>query len=195
MKKRKTLLILSAVLVVLLVAGGTMAWFTATAPEVVNSFTAGTLKIELKDQMYEDGSEELVDFKAMTNINPGDTKSKVVSVDNVGTKRAFIRVSLTPNFVGVNQPDYSLVTYPEINGWIRHTDGWYYYPQEVAAGASTANLIEQVIFNGADMGNEYQGKEFTLTVKAEAIQVTNGAAANSWGVDPLSLVPPVPVTP
>jgi predicted ribosomally synthesized peptide with SipW-like signal peptide len=189
MKKRNLMLGSAIMLAVLLVAGGTLAWFTDTVDPVINSFTAGTVDIELHDVVYNE-QEELVPFEAITNVNPGDTEEKIVYVENVGSKRAFVRVKLTPEFVGMEEADYELVDYPILNGWILHTDGWYYYPYEVAAGASTPNIIEEVIFAGANMGNEYQGVEFTLTVEAEAIQVTNGAALSEWGVDPLTLVTP-----
>lgn len=193
MKKRNMMLVSVAILSVLLVVGGTMAWFTATSPEVVNTFNAGTLKIQLNDKTK--GLEgALVDFpvNGFVNVNPGDKYDKIVSVTNTGSKRAFIRVKLTPEFTGEFDegftPDLNLVTYPILNGWILHADGWYYYPQEVVANATTLNLIEEVKFAGAGMGNEYQGATFTLKVKAEAIQVTNGAALAEWGVDPLTLV-------
>ena len=67
------------------------------------------------------------------------------------------------------------------------SDGWYYFPFIVQPGDVTDNLIEFVEFAGQAMGNEYQGATFTLTVEAEAIQVTNGAALDEWGVDPLGL--------
>lgn len=41
------------------------------------------------------------------------------------------------------------------------------------------------------MDNQYQGKKFTITVKADAIQATNGApTAEGWLFDPLA--PPTP---
>lgn len=192
MKKRNMMLVSAIALVVLLVAGGTMAWFTATAEPVVNTFKAGTVDIELHDKTLDPDTEELIDFPedGFENVNPGDYYHKIVNVENIGSKRAFIRVKLDAlfeNMVEGASPDYDVVEYLELNNWKLHTDGWYYYPYEVEPGDFTDNLIESVQFKGKEMGNEYQGAKFTLTVTAEAIQVTNGAALDEWGIDPLTL--------
>lgn len=176
MKKRNIMLGSAVLLAVLLVVGGTMAWFTATAEPVVNSFKAGTVAIKINDTF----NTELAQ-----NVNPGDKYDKVVSVTNEGSKRAYIRVKLTPLFSG--QQDTSVVTYPTLANWVLHTDGWYYYKNIVLPQADTSNLIEKVLFAGAAMGNGYQGATFTLTVEAEAIQATNGAINDQWGVDPVAL--------
>ena len=44
---------------------------------VVNTFKAGTVDINLIDEFPENGIE---------NVNPGDTHSKVVRVENIGSK-------------------------------------------------------------------------------------------------------------
>lgn len=177
MKKRSLMLGSAVVLAVLLVVGGTMAWFTAESDPVTNTFLAGTVEINLVDDFNEEEAG---------NVNPGDSYDKVVYVQNIGTKAAFIRVQLTPAFDDPQLAIEGIVEYPILNGWVEH-DGWYYYPLEVDPEGQTLNLIEEVSFAGAEMGNEYQGATFTLTVVAEAIQVTNGAAEDLWGVDPLDL--------
>lgn len=123
-----------------------------------------------------------------TNVNPGDCYNKIVFVENEGTKRMFVRVKLTPEFPNMVNGDLNLVDFPILNGWVLHTDGYYYYPHELAPGADTPNLIKKVCFDGPGMGNEYQGQKFTLTVESEAIQVTNGAALAEWGVNPKTLL-------
>ena len=176
MKKRKMMLGSAMILAVLLVAGGTLAWFTATAEPVVNEFTAGTLKMNLVDAYCE-----------AKNVNPGDCYNKVVFVENEGTKRMFVRIKLTPEFPNMPNADLNLVEFNVLPGWVLHTDGYYYLTQEVAPGADTPNIIKKVCFDGPGMGNEYQGAYFTLTVETDAIQVTNGAALAEWGVNPLTL--------
>ena len=51
--------------------------------------------------------------------------------------------------------------------------------------------IEEVKFKGREMGNEYQDATFTLTIEAEAIQATNGAINDQWGINPVDLGPEV----
>ncbi len=45
--------LMSFALLLLLVVGGTMAWFTAESGEVVNTFKAGTVRIELHEKKLE----------------------------------------------------------------------------------------------------------------------------------------------
>lgn len=193
MSKRNIILVSGIVLAVLLVVGGTMAWFTAEPKEAVNSFKAGTVKIELHDVIERQDEETEIPFSEITNVNPGDEYPKVVYVENTGSESAFIRVQLTPVWEDSlpNENDsVKIADYPILNGWVLHTDDsgeWYYYTQVVEAGDTTTNVIDKVIFAGKEMNNDYQGKQFTLKVKAEAIQASNGAALDEWGVNPLTL--------
>lgn len=190
MKNKKMMLGSAILLVVLLVVGGTFAWFTAKSDDVVNTFKAGTLKIKV---------DETFDEEAAQNVNPGDSYVKKVKIKNIGTKTAFVRLKLTPKFfdivegeeVEMANADYSLVTYPILNEWVLHDDGYYYYPAVVAVDGETPNIIEEVTFAGKEMDNAYQGKNFRLSVTdIEVIQTTNEAAFNAWEIDPLSLLAP-----
>jgi len=84
--KKKILIGLGVIfLAALMVAAGTWAWFTAEAEPVINQFTTGTVEIEIIDE-----------YEEITNWNPGDTADKDVSIENLGTKCAYVRVKLTP---------------------------------------------------------------------------------------------------
>ena len=195
---RKNLLIGSAlVLAALLVVGGTMAWFTAAARPVTNTFIAGTVEIELHD---EDGQGAVFSPNGITNVNPGDEYGKVVYVENTGSKAVYVRVKLSPAWTKRTAPlplqveGVDMATFPIVGtDWVLHTDGYYYYKNPLAGAAAgepnpvTTHLIEKVIFAGAAMTNDYQGATFTLKVEAEAIQASNGAALDQWGVDPSTL--------
>jgi len=200
---RKNLLIGSAlVLAALLVVGGTMAWFTAAADPVTNKFTAGTVEIELHDVGGYDSEQNEVPFtpNGIPNVNPGDEYLKTVYVENTGSKAVYVRVKLTPAWtkgtasLPLDVEGVDMATFPIVGtDWVLHTDGWYYYTEPLAGAPAdevnrvTTHLIEQVIFAGAAMTNDYQGATFTLKVEAEAIQASNGAALDQWGVDPSTL--------
>ena len=199
---KKNLLIGSAlVLAALLVVGGTMAWFTAGAGPVTNTFIAGTVEIELHDVTYDD-LQVLVPFpeNRIQNVNPGDEYTKIVYVENTGSKAVYVRVYLTPAWtkgtgsLPLDVEGVDMATFPIVGtDWVLHTDGWYYYTEPLAGAPAdevnrvTTHLIEKVEFAGAAMTNDYQGATFTLTVEAEAIQASNGAALDQWGVDPSTL--------
>ncbi len=223
--KKRSMFLMSFALLLLLVVGGTMAWFTAESGEVVNTFKAGTVKIELHEKTgkynYENGEyirpseEELkltstvvedkgVDMDLVKEgkyLNPGDKYVKEVKVKNIGTKKAYIRVQLTPEWIAPEsgwpidsktneafKPDNQLVNYPILSDWELieqpKEELWYYYTKIVEPNESTTELIKEVIFPGRDMTNEYQDAGFTLKVKAEAIQASNDAIKDEWKIDP-----------
>ena len=201
---KKNLLIGSAlVLAALLVVGGTMAWFTAGAGPVTNTFIAGTVEIELHDVTYDD-LQVLVPFpeNGIQNVNPGDEYTKIVYVENTGSKAVYVRVYLTPAWtkgtgsLPLDVEGVDMATFPIVGtDWVLHTDGWYYYTEPLAGAPAdevnrvTTHLIEKVEFAGAAMTNDYQGATFTLTVEAEAVQASHEAYKDEWGPDFPSLNP------
>lgn len=176
MKKKNTVLILTSLLVVMLVVGGTMAWFTATAEPVENKFKAGTVKIKLIDKFDEEAAQ---------NVNPGDCYDKEVYVKSSGTKKTQVRIKQEAFFEG-GLPTEGVVKYEIDPIWELKDDGFYYYKMILEEGVETARFFvdNKVCFDGANMGNEYQGKLFTIKFEAEAIQATNGApTAAGWKLD------------
>lgn len=179
MKKRTMMLVMSITLLVLLIAGGTFAWFTAQADPVVNNFKAGTLEFEANEFFCEPLAQ---------NVNPGDCYPKLAFFHNTGTKRMFVRVKITPDFPNMTNPDTDIVNYDILPGWKDGGDGYYYYLFPVPSGWYSGPVIKKVCFDGEEMDNTYQGEEFTLTIESEAIQVTNDAALTEWGIYPPSLL-------
>ena len=176
MKKSMMMLILAGTLVTLLVAGGTMAWFTA-AQEVDNNFTAGTVAITVNEH----------DFADITNWNPGDTTNKDVSVKSTGSKKTYVRVSLTPQWTpasgtaSLSLANVSLNTINVPTDWVLF-NGWYYYKIILQNGNETSLLLDSVAFSGPLTDNTYQGAKLAIKVKAEAVQASNGAALTTWGL-------------
>lgn len=77
----------------------------------------------------------------------------------------------------------------EEDNWIlrQENDGnWYYYYKKILyEGQTTDFLIKEVCFDGKTIGDEFQGAHFTLIVKAEAVQATNNAYKDVWGINDL----------
>jgi len=195
-KKRNMVVMSMMLFVVLLIGGGTFAWFTAQAEPIVNEFQAGTMEIVLHEE-----------FEPVVNLNPGDCYQKVIYVENTGSKSAYIRILAesvwTPRLgvpaselsddvigYGINGPYWDWQGYGWwghwvfVDGWELHDDGYFYYTKVVPAGGHTAPLLKcnRICFNGEMMGNEYQGAQLDITINAEAIQGTHNAVTEVWGV-------------
>ncbi len=175
MKRSMMMLILAGTLVTLLVAGGTMAWFTA-AQEVENNFTAGTVAVTVNEH----------DFQDITNWNPGDTTNKDVSVKSTGSKKTYVRVSLTPLWTpatGTAALSLANVTLNTANpgDWVFY-NGWYYYKHILETNEETSLLLDSITFSGPLTNNTYQGAKLNVKVNAEAVQASNGAALDTWGL-------------
>lgn len=189
MKKRSIMISSALLLAVLLVVGGTMAWFTATSEAVENKFTAGTVAIEL----WENGSASTGMTKG--NVNPGDCFDKVVTVKNTGSKKAMVRVhestvinGFTPSTEG-QTPNIDIVDFTVNENWeYDASTQHFYYKNVLEPDCMTEPILDsQICFDGATMGNEYQGATFTITLEADAIQASNGApTAEGWKFDPLA---------
>jgi len=61
--------------------------------------------------------------------------------------------------------------------WTLGEDGWYYCKAVLLAGEETAPLFENVVFDIAAMGNEYQNCTASVNVVAQAVQAANNGAA------------------
>jgi len=181
MKKSLLVGMLVFSLAALLVVGGTMAWFTDNAT-VTNLFTAGTVEIQVNEYDFED----IVDW------NPGDTTDKDVSVISNGSKQTYVRVMLTPVWYdgeneadGVNAENVELILAEDWgDNWVE-SEGWYYYKEILEKDDETELLLDAVYLKGEDTGNEYQGLTLRIEVEADAVQASNGAFKDAWGLDEL----------
>lgn len=55
--------------------------------------------------------------------------------------------------------------------WCYSDDGYYYYKKELEGNATTEMLLEKVIFSSdIDKNSIYEGMEYRVEVKAEAVQ-------------------------
>lgn len=207
--KRKVVILTAFALVALLVAGGTMAWFTGTA-RANNEYRAGTIKVEVNNK--------LKGLKANTYLNPGDCFEGNITFKNTGNKRAYLRVKLTSIWEGTqedantdNVAKYDILEKQQKSGkafeveeidmldldmepdgkgshyetyWVKKGD-WWYYTKILKPGAETRPIINKLCFDGAKMDNKFQNAKFQLKVDAEAIQVTHKAYKYADGWDGL----------
>ena len=173
--RKRVLIAVSAVGVLIAVAGGTtLAWLGAQSATLSNTF--GTAKITCDvDETFSDG-----------------IKSDV-SIHNTGTMDAYIRVALIPVWKDGDSIAGTAATladctmdWGDVFGttWVRGADGFYYCKIPIAAGANTPILIDECTAGMQD------GYRFELQISAQAIQaLPTTAVAGEWGPTVTSVQP------
>ena len=164
--RRLTALLLSAVLLLTLTVGGTIAYLTAQSETVTNTFLPSSVTC------------------AVTENFDGQVKQNV-NVTNTGDIAAYIRVKLVTYRVNAqgqhiggtaDLPQFTLGT-----DWVKYGD-YYYYTLPVEPGKQPAsNLADQITLTGSY--GDVDGGSQAIDVMAEAIQsVPAKAVGEAWGV-------------
>lgn len=162
-KKVKKSIILALLITVvgsMLIAGGTYAIFTSQAANSNNTFTAGTLAINLDKP---DGTK----YFDIGNMAPGDNGLSTITVKNDGTLglRYDVASTLTGDLTVGDNP---------IKVTIKDSEGNVIVPGDnnrvLGAGDSEVLAVSWELPIAA--GNEYQGDSaaYSLTVNAEQIK-------------------------
>ena len=163
---RLTTMVIATVLLLALAIGGTVAWLTANATPVENTFTPSHVACEVNERF------------------DGETKSNV-NVTNTGDTDAYIRVKLVTYRVNEQgQHIGGTATIPPFApgaNWVED-DGYYYYTSPVKPGEKpAANLINSIELTGSY--NNADGGKQVVEVMAEAIQSQPAkAVGEAWGV-------------
>ena len=174
------------------IGGSTLAWFTASTDPIENVFTAGTVAIKADEEV-------ITDEVNIENWNPGDCVEKQFTITNTGTKGIKLRGKLTYAWYQKDssgnwvpwQPTVNPVTVTVVDansGWTQGEDGNWYYDERIPGTyegadeeARTVTLTLKVCLDGAKAGNEFQGKQFRLSVQFQAIQASHSAEDGEEG--------------
>jgi len=213
MLQRKMLMSIASVLVlVALIAGATMAWFT-DSETVAATFTAGTVDVGITDptdiEIVNPGDiikfGELKDrgyyhsFSDERSIPQGGY-DRVLQIDYTGSKAAYVRVLVDFDWAGDLSNANLSVNAPTGGNWIydgvdtqtgKHIfrlNGILNGGSENLGGfdlAAVKNVPFQLVINGANTGNQYQGVALNMNFEVQAVQAAN--------VDPLN--PPFETVP
>ncbi|MDD5919421.1 MAG: hypothetical protein PUD73_10115 [bacterium] len=160
-------LLIALLLFSALAVGGTVAWLTANATPVENTFTPSQVACEVNERF------------------DGEKKSNV-NVTNTGDTEAYIRVKLVTYRVNDDgQHIGGTAEIPEFTpgrNWVKNGD-YYYYTLPVAAGVSPANPLIGEPGIALEEYTDADGGKQVIEVMAEAIQSQPAAAVgSSWGV-------------
>lgn len=167
--KRSLVLVVSLLALLLVVAGGTLAWLTAQ-DSVSNTFTPAHVTCDVEETFN------------------GTAKSNV-SIKNTSDIPVYIRASIivtwkdfSGNVYGQKptSSDYDMQMAKD-SGWVLGTDGYYYYTSPVAVGDTTGTLISSC----TEVAGKAPAENYRLSVEiiAEAIQSQpDRAIQQAWGV-------------
>lgn len=169
-RRKSTVLLTSLALLMAILVGTTTAFLIATSEPVTNIFNPATVTSDVEESFE------------------NDVKSNV-KIKNTGNTEAYIRATFVVtwkdnqnrNVYGtapVEGTDY-IITLNQ-NGWFKGSDEFYYYKQPVAAGSSTAVLINSC---APVAGKTPVGYGLNVEILSSAIQSTpTSVVASQWGV-------------
>lgn len=168
-KSKPSLLLITLVVLLGVLVGSTVAYLVTNTGSIANSFVPAKITTDITE-----------DFNGSVKNN--------VQVKNTGDVEAFIRAAVVvtwQNDAGEVYPtapvegtDYT-VSYPG-NGWVKHTDGYYYYTAVVKAGSSTGVLLTDCRPVEGKTPEDYH---LVVEILAEAIQSEPDTAINNaWKV-------------
>ena len=179
MKKKTVMLVAAIAMILCLAVGGTLAYFTDTDTKT-NTFTLGNVAIDLVEENWE---------KPET-VEPGIAYAKDPMVKNTGANDAYIRLDVTVSdyeaFVKACAK-HEITELESIfggydNHWERYAknNGTYSYlwsdeegkPLAVTKDEHTGYIFKTVTIPACFDNDDLKslGKDFTITVKAFAIQ-------------------------
>jgi len=97
---------------------------------------------------------------------------------NYGTDVSFDGTSSTAEGAGTAPTTAGVLA---ANKWYYNAaDGYFYWGSLLPSGASTANLLEEIVFSG-QLGNEFQKLDYQIAITLEAIQAKKAAITDSTG--------------
>lgn len=201
MLQRKMLMSIASVLVlVALIAGATMAWFT-DSETVAATFTAGTVNVGINDPtdiaIINPGDiikfGELEDRGYYHNFSgersiPQGGYDRVLQIDYTGSKAAYVRVLVDFDWAGDLSNANLSINAPTGGNWIYDgvdTNGKHIFrlkgilngsSEELDGGfdlATVENVPFQLVINGASTGNQYQGVALNMNFEVQAVQAAN----------------------
>lgn len=154
MKKKIMSLCLVVALAAVTVVGGSLAYFTAE-DNAQNDFTVGNVAIDLVEPKW--------DADNAKDMYPGQEVAKDPQVTNTGANPAYIRVKIT-------NPEGVKVTYNKMSAKWVEKDGYYYYNQAVAPGATTEAVFQSFTLSTETENATAENKAQNIKVAAEAVQ-------------------------
>ena len=194
MLQRKMLMSIASVLVlVALIAGATMAWFT-DSETVAATFTAGTVDVGINEPTDIDivNPGDIINFGAEANagynyVRGQGSYDRVLQITYEGTKAAYVRVLVDAGWAGDLSNENLTLEGVEGSHWVLQedmVDGKYVFLLDGILNGSgedfgdydlaeVQNVPFIVTIDGAGTGNDYQGVALDMEFEVQAVQAAN----------------------
>ena len=182
---KKKLFVIAAIAIVLsILAGGTLAYYTSDI-FVHNVITSNSVGIHIDEYQLVDGVERPYPIEEDVSIMPGSTVSKrpeVVNDEAPSYIRACVEVVIkldgerTLTVLSEEEAAEIMTIAMNTADWQRKEGDnkwWYFMPGSVGTGEATTPLFTEVAFSGTAMGNEYMNAEILINIAAQAVQSEN----------------------
>ncbi len=165
--KARTLALAAALAVLLLAGVGATTAYIHRSVRLTNVFELAAVNVDVSETF------------------DGTTTKEDVAIENTADTPVYIRATLLIAWTDGNERvladipqaniDYTLTA--ARTGWVRGTDGYYYYTKPVSPHQKTSNLLDTLtkLYTGTD-------KILSVTIAAQAVQATpREAVCQVWG--------------
>lgn len=151
-------LVICLILLLMISVGGTIAFVVTHTSEIRNTFTESVVKCEV-DETFENNVKSNVSIK-----NTGDTTAYIRAFVNV----TWMNESGQVASVSPKSTDY-MIEY-STSGWLKGSDGYYYYTLPVQPNSKTAVLINSCEL--LETASAPDGYYLSVEIVCSAIQST-----------------------
>ena len=151
-------LVICLILLLMISVGGTIAFVVTHTSEIRNTFTESVVKCEV-DETFKDNVKSNVSIK-----NTGDTTAYIRAFVNV----TWMNESGQVASVSPKSTDY-MIEY-STSGWLKGSDGYYYYSLPVQPNNNTAVLIDSCRL--LETASAPDGYYLSVEIVCSAIQST-----------------------
>ena len=151
-------LVICLILLLMISVGGTIAFVVTHTSEIRNTFTESVVKCEV-DETFKDNVKSNVSIK-----NTGDTTAYIRAFVNV----TWMNESGQVASVSPKSTDY-MIEY-STSGWLKGSDGYYYYSSPVQPNNNTAVLIDSCRL--LETASAPDGYYLSVEIVCSAIQST-----------------------
>ena len=169
--KYKLAVIAFVVILISLSSKATLAYYVLQGTSK-NIITTGDIDISIVETLNG------VAFTGNINVAPGSTLNRALYVQNVGGHPCWLRIKIETT---KNVDDRDVISMNiDSQNWI-YQDGYYYYKNILASGATSAALYDQlsILEYGDETEERYSGTYVSMAITAEAIQSENNEAVSS----------------